>query len=365
MKILTVTCNNAENYGARLQAAALAAWLRSEGHDAHVLDYRPWYMHHYPPRPFHKSSPADIARRILHAGYYRNSRLRYKKFVEFSERHGFLTSSVYKSRRAIDENPPQADAFIAGSDQIWNTSLPNGLDPVFYLDFAPDGCRRISYAASFGHSVVESEHRPWMRMMLATFNNLCVRERSGARAVTDLGLPEPFVGVDPVFLNGAGFWHRMADEGKTPEPGRYILVYDFMRSDVVRGIATRTAALRGARIVAVGARRLPYAHENHLQASPQDFLALVRGAGCVVSNSFHGTAFAMIFGRDFFVVKREDGLNERMHDLLDRYGLTERLVHASTPDSTLAAAVDFNALGPVLAADIENSKNYLRKTLEK
>lgn len=365
MKILTVTCNNADNYGARLQAAALAAWLRGEGHDAHVLDYRPWYMRYYPPRSIFRSSPRDVARRIFFAGFYRNSRIRHEKFEAFSARHGSLTPTTYTSIKALRANPPQADAFIAGSDQIWNTDFPNGTDPAFFLDFGEVSCRRISYAASFGNADVKPELREDMCRRLTQFNNICVRERSGARIIESLGFDEPFVGVDPVFLADTAYWHHLADESTVRPAGRYILVYDFLRSPVLRDVARRTAAQRGARIVAVGARRLPYAHENHLQASPQDFLALVRRAECVVSNSFHGTALAMIFKRDFLVTDREDGLNERMHDMLDRYGLTERLVHAATPDSTLAAAVDFDALGPVLASHIENSKNYLRKALEK
>ena len=71
----------------------------------------------------------------------------------------------------------------------------------------------------------------------------------------------------------------------------------------------------------------------------------------------------MIFGRDFLVVEREDGLNERMHDLLDRYGLGHRLATAGTPDSALAAPIDYAALRPALEKDIEQSKQFLRHAL--
>ena len=93
---------------------------------------------------------------------------------------------------------------------------------------------------------------------------------------------------------------------------------------------------------------------NRTTASPGQFLGLIRGARCVVSNSFHGSAFAMIFGRDFLVVEREDGLNERMR---------HRLATAGTPDSALAAPIDYAALRPALEKDIEQSKQFLRHAL--
>ena len=360
MRVLTVTCSWAQNYGARLQACALAGWLRAEGHDAAIVDYRPGYLlqppHIWPKRLLPLREWLSAAR---HYRFHRDRLARSAAFARFMEANTQRTR-VYWSPKTLRENPPAADVLIAGSDQIWNASLPNGSDPAFFLDFGADSCRRIAYAASFGTPSISAAAAAKMQPRLARFDAISVRERSGAAIVAGMGRPGPAVAVDPVFLPDRAYWDAMAEAPDVE--GDYIVVYDFMRSRRLRCVARRVARLTGARIVAVGPYRMAGAC-NRTTASPGQFLGLIRGARCVVSNSFHGSAFAMIFGRDFLVVEREDGLNERMHDLLDRYGLGHRLATAGTPDSALAAPIDYAALRPALEKDIEQSKQFLRHAL--
>lgn len=360
MRVLTVTCSCAENYGARLQACALAAWLRGEGHDASIIDYRPWYMRHiqaiWPRRLRPLRTWLSVARNYR---YHLDRIERHSGFERFMEAHAPMTQ-VYHNTKSLRENPPEADALIAGSDQIWNASTPNGNDPAFFLDFGPGTCRRISYAASFGTPGISASAAEKMQPLLARFNAISVRERSAAGIVAGMGLALPAVVVDPVFLQPRAYWDAVAEESDVP--GDYIVVYDFMRSNAIKRIAQRVASLTGSRIVAMGPHRTGYAL-NRTTASPEQFLGLIRGARCVVSNSFHGTAFAMIFGRGFLVVDREDGHNERMHDLLARYGIQQRLATTDSPDSVLAAPLDFTALRPALEKDIEQSKQFLRHAL--
>ena len=136
-------------------------------------------------------------------------------------------------------------------------------------------------------------------------------------------------------------------------------MYDFLRSKHLKNVAKRIARALGCEIISVGAHRLPYASENRREASPAEFLALIRGASGVVSNSYHGTAFATIFRRDFFVVKREDGLNNRMTDFLGRLAMDSRIVDADTPLRQLLDHVDYDALAPILERAAEESADYL------
>ncbi|MDE6487364.1 MAG: polysaccharide pyruvyl transferase family protein [Muribaculaceae bacterium] len=360
MRVLTVTCSCAENYGARLQACALTAWLRSEGHDAAITDYRPAYMRHleniWPRRVRPLREWLSAARNYI---YHRDRMVRHEELERFMASRSPLTRT-YGNVRSLRENPPAADALIAGSDQIWNTSLPNGNDPAFFLDFGSEKCRRIAYAASFGTATISRDDAARMQPRLERFDAISVRERSGAAIVAGMGLGEPPVVVDPVFLPEHDYWEKTAENPGVQ--GDYVVVYDFMRSREVKRVAQRVARLKGSRIIATGPFRRSYAH-NRTTASPEQFVGLIRGARCVVSNSFHGSALAMIFGRDFLVVDREDGLNERMHDMLERYGLGCRLASGETPDALLAAPIDYAALRPKLERDIELSKQFLRQAL--
>ncbi|MDE6497714.1 MAG: polysaccharide pyruvyl transferase family protein [Muribaculaceae bacterium] len=365
MKIVTVTCSNAENYGARLQAAALAARLCHEGHDVHVLDYRPWYMRFYPRPALRHISWRNLPRELWRWRYNTHAQRRHELFDDFSRRYIPLTPEI-RNLKDLRENPPVADVFIAGSDQIWNPQFRNGSDPTFFLEFGDRSTRRISYAASFGVDSVDVSLLGSLREHLSGFHKISVRESAARRIVgLDLGLPTPDLVLDPVFLQPRDYWENIADEGSMTVPASpYILVYDFMRSKDVKRVAKRIAKAGSYKIVSVGPHRMSYASENRREASPAEFLALIRGASCIVSNSFHGTAFAMIFNRDFFVVMREDGLNDRMTDFLGRMNLNDRIVDARTPVHQLLDRVDYEVLAPIIDMATAESANYLFKAIE-
>ena len=152
MKIRTITCHDVYNVGASLQAYALQTYLKSLGHDVKIIDYKPDYLSkHYRldvvgnpkyDKPFVREAYllAKLPER-LHA------LPRKKTFDSFTAKHLDLTRR-YTSNEELQADPPEADVFFAGSDQIWNPLFPNGKDPAFYLDFALHGIR-ASYAASF------------------------------------------------------------------------------------------------------------------------------------------------------------------------------------------------------------------------
>ena len=101
----------------------------------------------------------------------------------------------------------------------------------------------------------------------------------------------------------------------------YVLVYDFYNDGRIRKIAQKIAREKKLKIHAICPMKIPYANKNYVCSRPETFVSLIKNASYVVSNSFHGTAFAMIYGKPFEVVDRPDGLNVRMHDLLERHAI--------------------------------------------
>ncbi len=106
----------------------------------------------------------------------------------------------------MKQNPPEADVYFAGSDQIWNCFFPNGKDPAFYLDFAPAGSVRASYAASFAMDDIPEEWKPDVKRRLSGLDHISVRESSGAAIVERLGIPGAVQVMDPVFLLDSEAW---------------------------------------------------------------------------------------------------------------------------------------------------------------
>lgn len=361
MKICTITCSNAVNYGARLQAYALATYLIKQGHEVEVIDYRPTYMDFYTKKWYWPRKSIKEWVKLLWQFRQRATAIRRHAAIEhFSKEYLPLTTQVYHNINELRKNSPQADAYIAGSDQIWNTYFHNGTDEAFYLNFGTESIRRISYAASFATVSLAPKTEEFVRKNLGHFNNLSVREESGLHILHTLGYQGEVV-ADPAFLLQKEDWDKVATSAKHND--NYILVYDFMRSKSLRRLAKRLSALLHCNIFSIGAHRLNYADKCFCEASPRTFIRLIKDARCVLSNSFHGTVFAMIYHRDFFVMRREDGLNNRMEDWLLRCGLQDRIIGEEANDTILCRHIDYGVVDKYVSALIKRSEEYLRMSL--
>lgn len=321
MKICTITCQNADNHGARLQCFALAYWLRKEGHEVEVIDYQPDYMRGprlwYVPRNIKEFIKffVRIPERLCAVK-------RHKVFSEFSQKYIPL-SKVYNNIDELRNDPPMADMYLAGSDQIWNPTFRNGTDPAYYLDFGPKNILRKSFAASFAVSSIEDvQKRLWIKDNLKRFDKITVREQSALKILKDLGY-DGVLQDDPVFLLNREEWNKVLDlEESWKELGikdeKYVLIYDFFLSNEIKSVALEYKKRNNCKIFSVCHKSLSYADKNFVYATPNDFVNLIKHACCVISNSFHGTCFAMIYNVPYVVVDRPDGLNARMRDLLER-----------------------------------------------
>ena len=317
MKICTITCSNTDNHGARLQTYALAKYLQNQGNDVSVVDYRPPYMD--PSfRVFYWPglSIKEWAKFFLRFPQRIRSKKRHKNFVAFSNKHLPLTEKVYRSIQDLRQDPPSADMYIAGSDQIWNTFFFFFSDPAFYLDFGPKTIRRESYAASFATTQIKSGMEDFVRKNLSRFDKISVREESGLTILEQLGIRNGVREDDPVFLLSAKKWEKLADG--TGEGEHYLLVYDFFSDTALKQQAKSVARSRNLRIFAVCPFKQHYADKDYTEAGPESFLSLVKNADIVVTNSYHAIAFCDIFKREYLFVPRPDGLNERIEDLIKR-----------------------------------------------
>ena len=357
MRIKTITCHNVYNFGASLQAYTLAAYLQREGHEVEIIDYQPLYLRHYRlagvPNPrFDRPVWRQAYQIAKFPGRFFNriTSRRKKAFDHFTAEYLPITSDLYADFDALRSSPPEADLYIAGSDQIWNPVFPNGKDPAFFLNFAPEGKRKISYAASFAVEALEKPEAERMRPWLERLDAISVRESSALRLLAEMGLTGIQV-VDPVFLLPQQDWAAMAI---TPSLQGYILVYDFDSSLQVREIAQHISCQTGKKIVSLFPS--DWAYETWTEIGPLEFLGAVLNADIVLSNSFHATAFSLIFQRDFYVVNRAEHINTRMQDLVGDLGLSDRLI--SVPPEEIIP-VDYAATVPRLEQKLAASKSYL------
>ena len=367
MKIKTITCHDVYNVGASLQAYALVTYLKSLGHDTEIIDYKPEYLsRHY--RLWGGASPKfnkPLVREIyslakLPGRLKAKSSKRKKEYDSFKENYLPVTARRYSSNEELKQNPPQADVFFAGSDQIWNTKFPNGKDPAFFLDFAPDSAIRASYAASFAVSDIEDEWKDIVKSRLEKLDFIAVREKSGVKIIENLGINRSVQVSDPVFLLQREQWEKIA---VSPETGEcYILVYDFDGNTDIERLVKKLAEERQCKIYSV----LPcsYADRCFDQEGPLMFLGLIRDAECVVSNSFHSTAFSVIFNKQFFVFQRHEGINTRMKDLMKDLGLSSRLISGGSVDEWVGSTIDYQQVEEKRESMAAYSKKYIDEVLK-
>lgn len=371
MKIATITCQHVYNYGATLQAFALQHYLESLGHEVEIISYRPTYQHRYDlayipeSRKLHKLTHWCSQLERLAARYWVNKNVpamfpRRDAFDIFDENYLHLTPTIYNNVDELRRNPPQADIYVAGSDQIWNTDGPNGRDAAYYLDFGT--AKKFSYAASFAVSEIADEWKPFVKQQLPHFSAISVREKTGLKILGDLGFAGVNV-VDPVFLLSAEEWKKALD--LKPAEGNYIFLYDFLHNDMeMRDFALEQRRQTGLHLLSVNDyQATDYADENVNDAGPREFLQYLLGAKYVVCESFHATAFSLIFHKQFATWPLVGQRNSsRMTDLLKSAGLISRFNAKTVGD--IASPVRWEEVNGKLSGNINSSKDWLISNLE-
>lgn len=338
-----ITCHDVYNYGASLQAYALQRFITDAGHVASIIDYKPDYLSsHFSLTAVNNPSWDYPVLRQLYLLAKLPGRLmartRRAPYDDFTARFLNLTPERYTSVEELRAGDIKADILIAGSDQIWNTFRPNGHDKAFYLDFGGSRTIRVAYAPSFGSGLLAKGAEQTLPPLLARFDALSVREKSGLMLLKELGLPEAKHVCDPIFLLPADHWRELASQVTLPKlPERYILAYDMEGSSLLAEETKRRARSLGAKVISVGWHKVKGA--RHIRkAGPLEFIALIDGAVEVVSNSYHGILFARHLGVKTDLMMRTDCSNARMLDIM------------ATPLDSMPAF-------------IEESKNYLLSAL--
>lgn len=364
MQIKTITCHDVYNTGASLQAYALVAYLNQLGHEAEIIDYKPDYLSNHfsltlvPNRRFDRPVIRQMYLSAKLPGRLkeRNSK-RKKNFDQFRERYLPLTKR-YQSLEELKRNPPQAQLYLAGSDQIWNTTFQNGRDAAFYLTFAPKNSVKASYAASFATEQIEPNWQKTVREWIKQLDFISVRESSGLQILDQLGIHGAQHVLDPVFLLNRSDWENLCGGQPGTEP--YLFVYDFDRSLEMRAIAEQLAAARGLKLYTL--QDLGYGDRNFAEAGPLEFLTLIRHASVVLSNSFHATAFSMLFEREFWVMNRQERINTRMRDLTESVGLANRLI--AEKEQVTEDEIDYAVVRTQLQRYVNSSRAYLDMVIQ-
>lgn len=312
MKTGILTLHEADSYGAVLQAYALQRTLERLSTESEFLSFA--RVGAEPPRTADRYPPALIGR------IRREGERRAAVFAGFrSER---LRCAAPVPWREAAEAAAGYERIIVGSDQVWNPRIP-GVDERYFLPFAPPE-KRFSYAASFGAEDLPAGVRDWCAGQLRDFAGLSVREESGRRLIQELTGRDAAVCLDPTLLLARGEWEALA---APPECEGYVLAFLLKFDGPLLAAAKEEATRRGVEIkTAAGAFMPQLGFDAWSGVGVERWLGLIRNAGCVFTNSFHGAVFSLLFGRPLRTAGLEGALagrSGRIEELLRRAGMEE------------------------------------------
>ena len=376
MKAVGIITCFADNYGACLQAYALQESIEKIGYSCYIINYVEPACN--PSRKtlkllprIGKSNAVRIIRSKIDYGY-RKSFLETGKravlFNRFRKKYLHLTRKEYDKYLKLKNDPPKFDAYVCGSDQIWNP-LIFGIDKAFFLDFVPIGKPRIAYAPSIGLPEYPEDMAESFRNLVSKLNFISCREDVGAKIIEEICNMECRVVLDPTLLISQNEWNQLLLH-KTPKE-KYIFCYVFSEFDHIQNYVKLIQKLTGLKVYYLPVSKIKYDSENFIcvyDAGPKEFLDWVNGAEFVITDSFHCLVFSIQFKKDFFVLLRnkegeELNMNSRMYSLLDMLGLRNRLVIDYAPSVFPNSPIDYGAVETRLDRLRNDSISYLKESL--
>jgi hypothetical protein len=354
MKTGLITFHFAHHYGAQLQAYALMRAIRNIGADCEIIDYR-LLDSTKASRLFQGGfSPITVLRNLHTLAHYAPLKLRDKRFREFVSDNMTVGAKRYSCYQDLLDNPPYYDTYVCGSDQIWNPFIFENkrFDPSFFLAFAKDK-PLASYAPSFGETMIPEDMYAELTGYLSAFSHISVREKRGADMIKKITELDAQVTLDPTLLLNGNEWGSLARADKQRKP--YTLCYFISDPG---GLAMISADMGRQAVQLAGTRRrIAGANELVFNAGPREFLGLFQNADFVLTNSFHGTVFSILFNKPFICgVCGEHKRESRLGNLLGTLGLLSRLDGDMSP-------IDYTEANRLLKEEREKSMAFLRTAL--
>lgn len=362
MKIGIVTVHSAYNYGAMLQAFATQRVLTEMGHQVQFIDFYPYEL-----EKANNNLKIDFTLKGIALFLYLKSNISHKKrlkrFREFREQ--LHLSKRYFTKKEIYEAPPKFDAYLVGSDQVWN--VEHGMNTFNFLDFVNEkASRKMSYASSFGTEEIPDEYKVKLKELLADFSAISVREDDGVKIVKEAtGRCAAHV-LDPTLLLSKDEWEQYIEQ-KPKIDREYILIYALTNTE--KSVQMVEALRKRYNLDVVGVpmgHRVPSKFNVNREikdAGPFEFVSLFRNAKVVCTSSFHGLAFAINFEKTFFVVPHLTR-NSRLNSLLKVLDLQDRQAYLPSKIKDISDSelfMDYSSVVPVLNNCRDSSMAFLKK----
>lgn len=361
MKIAILTYFFSNNYGAVLQAVALQAALRKHtGEDVTFLPYC---------NILQRKNNALIQYGSLKAWCYNIIRLpfigkRKKRIDRFNQFRRFYLNSdeIYVDDREIVTEAGRYDLIIVGSDQVWNPNAPD-FSKIYFSIFNKK-IHAYTYGVSLGDCRTE-QLLPYVHC-IKDLPQILVREGSAVNRLRDAGYKNSInVVLDPVLLHTKEEWETLLGFSESKSEKKYILCYFLRRKHIFEywNVAKKIEGKVGCKLlcVNVNAGLFAYTHKTLMDAGPIEFLELIKGASLVLTNSFHGTVFSILFHIPFYSLYAPEENDSRIGDILRSLDLENRQLCTEDSVREYTFDIDYVKVDEILNHERQKSIAYLHR----
>ncbi len=364
--ILTLPFNN--NYGGYLQAIALMEVLKQLGHNPTIISRRrnkPSFKRkiHY----FLLGIRGLLIPSKRQPFFLDNEKVFYHrgcKMIPFVDRYLQPRTPSLFSYSQIEQYGSQFDAYIVGSDQVWRPIYVPDIKEFFFSFVKEPDSRKIAYAASFGTNDPEfsEEDKEECKRLIKTFSAVSLREESGKTVFNKLGFSYDRISVvlDPTMLLPTDFYYSIMGtcKSKSCELFCYILNNDEMINKLIK-------------IVSSDMKVLPYyildknwERKKYIMPSIEEWLCGIANAKFIVTDSYHGTVFSILFNKEFITIGNKRRGNDRFFSLLNKFGLLDRFVLDSKNFSdAYSKKINWKSVNNILANERVMSIQFLKNSL--
>ena len=353
-----ITIHVGLNFGSVLQTIATSSVLKHVGVDPICINYIPprvelkriWKEH---------LVGLSLIKKIVFFPVYCYSSFIFKRYLK---RYCKLSKAIY-SKDDFVKKCPKSDYYITGSDQVWNFYHNEGYDGHYFFD-GIEGTK-ISYAASIGMTNLTDEQKEILKDRLSCYSAISVREDSAKEQLKLLGLNATHV-LDPTFMLNRESWLQYSGKRLVKEEYLFVyLPYNTVEREVIFSTINKIAKEKSLKIVSYSHTifKDKDADETMLFSGPGDFLSLMYYADCVVTNSFHGTAFSINLNRQFWVYMPSK-FSSRIISVLDLCGLSDRVLTDQITDTQMQQIINYKPVNEILTVERHKAINFLSQNLK-
>lgn len=357
--VISTFNDSLNNYGAVFQSFALGCFLKELGcepYNVTIINRGKSKIVGIKQVDVIKNKIKELIKNLVFLPKIFQLKTRKQKFKSFiSETQNQI---VFKTEKDLNDDAPQADIYISGSDQVWNAYT---FYEDFFLGYAPDNSVKISYAASMGKEGVPEYNEQRFKKFIARFDAISVREDTMVDILTPYTDKEIIQNVDPVFLVSKDRWMSLEKPYKNLRYKDYILVYAIAWTAKLNDELKRLKNASGLKVVSIniGNMKNVCADQIVFDASPNEFLYLLHHSKMVVTTSFHGTALSIIYNKQFstFVGVKNPS---RIASLLRHFDLTNR-----QNMELINEDIDYDTVNKQIKTDRKQARNYLSEFINK